>query len=82
VGVTPLRGRGGPPFILCNSALALLGVLLAGQRPAPKTSIYAVGAPAGAVLGTAIGERRMPQRAARLALAAILIGAALRLPVR
>jgi uncharacterized membrane protein YfcA len=70
-----------PPFILCNSALALLGVLLAGQRPAPGTSLYAVGALAGAVLGTAIGERWMSQRATRLVLAAILIGAALRLLV-
>jgi uncharacterized membrane protein YfcA len=70
-----------PPFILCNSALALLGVLLAGQRPAPGTSLYAVGALAGAALGTAIGERWMSQRATRLVLAAILIGAALRLLV-
>jgi uncharacterized membrane protein YfcA len=40
-----------------------------------------VGALAGTVLGTAIGERWMSQRATRLVLAAILIGAALRLLV-
>jgi uncharacterized membrane protein YfcA len=71
-----------PPFILCNSALALLGVLLAGQRPAEGTALYAIGALVGAVLGTAIGRRWMSQRATRLVLAGILLFAGLRLLVR
>ncbi|WP_052214843.1 sulfite exporter TauE/SafE family protein [Belnapia sp. F-4-1] len=71
-----------PPFILCNSALALLGVLLAGQRPAEGTSFYALGALAGAVLGTAFGQRWMSQRATRIVLAAILLVAGVRLLLR
>jgi uncharacterized membrane protein YfcA len=71
-----------PPFILCNSVLALLGVLLAGQRPAEGTALYAIGALFGAVLGTAIGHHWMSQRATRLVLAGILLFAGLRLLLR
>lgn len=62
-----------PPFILCNSVLGLAGVLLAGQQLAPGTSLYSLGALAGAVVGTAIGQRWMSQRATRCVLAAILL---------
>ncbi len=44
-----------PPFILCNSVIGLLGVLFAGQRQTSGTSPYAIGALAGAVIGTVIG---------------------------
>jgi uncharacterized membrane protein YfcA len=46
-----------PPFILCNSMAGLVGVLLAGQKPAPGTFLYSMGALAGAAIGTAIGLR-------------------------
>jgi uncharacterized protein len=68
-----------PPFILCNSVAGLLGVLLAGQKPAPGTVLYSLGALVGAVAGTAIGLRWMSDRGTRYALAAILFFAGLRL---
>ena len=68
-----------PPFILFNSMLGLGGVLLAGQRFAPGAFLYAGGALAGAIIGTAIGLRRMSERATRYVLAAILLFAGLRL---
>jgi uncharacterized membrane protein YfcA len=71
-----------PPFILCNSGLALAGVLIGGWRTAPGTPVYAFAALAGAMLGTAIGRRWMSQRATRLVLAAILLGAGVRLLLR
>jgi uncharacterized membrane protein YfcA len=71
-----------PPFILCNSALGLMGVLLAGQRAAPGVALYATGALAGAILGTAVGLRWMSQRATRYTLAAILLFAGIRLVFR
>jgi uncharacterized membrane protein YfcA len=71
-----------PPFILCNSVVGLAGVLLAGQKPAPGTFLYSVGALAGAVIGTAIGLRWMSERATRYVLAAILLFAGLRLLFR
>jgi uncharacterized membrane protein YfcA len=71
-----------PPFILCNSAVGLAGVLLAGQMPAPGTSLYAIGAMAGALAGTTIGHRWMSERGTRYVLAAILLFAGLRLVVR
>jgi hypothetical protein len=36
-----------PPFILCNSVVGLLGVLLAGQKVAPGTRFYSLGALSG-----------------------------------
>jgi uncharacterized membrane protein YfcA len=71
-----------PPFILCNSAVGLLGVLIAGQRLTSDVSLYAVGALAGAVLGCTIARRGMSQRATRYVLAVILLFAGLRLLLR
>ncbi len=71
-----------PPFILCNSAVGLLGVLIAGQRVTSNMPLYAVGALAGAVLGSAIARRGMSQRATRYVLAVILMFAGLRLLLR
>jgi uncharacterized membrane protein YfcA len=71
-----------PPFILCNSILGLTGVLLAGQKLAPSSVLYAVGAFTGAAIGTIIGSRWMSERGTRYALAAILMFAGLRLLFR
>lgn len=71
-----------PPFILCNSAVGLVGVLLAGQELAPGVLLYCVGALAGAIIGTAIGLRWMSERATRYALAIILLFAGIRLLFR
>ena len=68
-----------PPFILCNSAVGLLGVLIAGQRLGPAAPLYAVGALAGAIFGSTIALRWMSERATRYVLAAILLFAGLRL---
>lgn len=71
-----------PPFILCNSIVGLAAVLIAGQRLAPATTVYAAGALAGAILGTAIGLRWMSGRATRLAMATIMVFAGFRLLLR
>jgi hypothetical protein len=71
-----------PPFILCNSVLGLAGVLLAGQALAPATVLYAIGALAGAAIGTIIGARWMSDRGTRYVLAAILLFAGFRLLFR
>jgi uncharacterized protein len=71
-----------PPFILCNSVVGLAGVFLAGQKLAPGTPLYAVGALAGAIIGTAIGLRWMSERLTRYTLATILLFAGLRLLFR
>jgi hypothetical protein len=70
------------PFIFCNSAFGLAGVLLAGQMPAPSTLLYALSALVGAVIGTAIGLRWMSAHATRYVLAAILLLAGFRLLFR
>jgi hypothetical protein len=54
-----------PPFILCNSIVGFAGVILAGQRTVPGTTLYATEALAGAIIGTAMGLRWMSQRATR-----------------
>jgi uncharacterized membrane protein YfcA len=69
-----------PPFILCNSIMGLGGVLLAGQKLAPATALYSLGALSGAVIGTAIGLRWMSERSTRYVLAVILLFAGIRLP--
>jgi uncharacterized membrane protein YfcA len=71
-----------PPFILCNSILGLGGVLLTGQKLAPDTFVYALAALAGAVIGTAIGQRWMSERGTRYVLAIILLFAGTRLIFR
>ena len=71
-----------PPFILCNSVLGFAGVVLAGQRLAPSSALYAVGALIGAVIGAFIGHRWMSGQATRYLLAFILLGAGLRLLFR
>jgi uncharacterized membrane protein YfcA len=71
-----------PPFILCNSILGLAGVLLVGQNLAPSSVFYAVGALAGAAIGTIVGSHWMSDRGTRYALAAILLFAGIRLLLR
>jgi hypothetical protein len=71
-----------PPFILCNSVVGLLGVLIVGQRLGPAALLYAVGALAGAMLGSMIALHWMSERATRYALAAILLFAGLHLLLR
>ncbi|WP_241665621.1 TSUP family transporter [Teichococcus oryzae] len=70
------------PFILFNSVAGFAGTLLAGQQIAPGTGSYAVRAIIGAMLGTSIGQRWMPERAIRFVLAAILLFAGTRLLLR
>ena len=62
-----------PPFILCNSILGLVGVLLGGQRLAPSAILYAIAALGGAVVGTAVGLRWISEQGTRYVLAAILL---------
>ena len=57
-------------------------VLLAGQRFAPGTTLYGIGALVGAVIGTAIGLRWMSERGTRCVLAVILLLAGVRLIFR
>jgi uncharacterized membrane protein YfcA len=71
-----------PPFIFSNSVLGLAGVLLAGQKPAPGTVLYAAGALMGAAIGTVIGRRWMSERGTRNVLAAIVLFAGIRLLFR
>jgi uncharacterized protein len=70
------------PFILFNSLLGFGGVWMAGQVPAPDTALYAAGALAGSVIGSAIGLRWVSDRTTRYVLAAILLFAGLRLLFR
>jgi uncharacterized membrane protein YfcA len=60
------------PFILGNSAVGLVGALHAGQAPSSQTWLYALGALAGAIVGTRIGLRWLSQEATRYILAAVL----------
>jgi uncharacterized membrane protein YfcA len=70
------------PFIFGNSITGLAGALASGQWLADGTALYAVAALARAIVGTAIGQRFMGERATRLVLAAILFAAAIRLLTR
>jgi uncharacterized membrane protein YfcA len=67
------------PFILLNSVLGSGGVWLAGQTPSPGAALYALGALAGSVIGTAISLRWMSERVIRYVLSAILVFAGFRL---
>lgn len=70
---SPKRAAGlSAPFILVNSILGLVGVLFAGQRPAPDVVSYAFAALVGATIGTFVGLRFMSQLATRYVLAFIL----------
>ena len=71
-----------PPFILCNSAFGLVGVLIAGQKIPAAASLYAVAALVGAVIGSTIALRWMSERTTRYALTVILLFAGLRLLLR
>jgi uncharacterized membrane protein YfcA len=71
-----------PPFILCNSAVGLVGVLIAGQKLTSDASLYAVAALMGAVIGSTIALHWMSERATRYVLAVILMFAGLRLLLR
>jgi uncharacterized membrane protein YfcA len=46
-----------PPFILANSVVGLAGALYSGQVPSGQTWLYAIGAFAGAIVGTVVGLR-------------------------
>jgi uncharacterized membrane protein YfcA len=71
-----------PAFILCKSIFGFIAVLLSGQRVAPGTTFYAVGALAGAIVGTSTGLRWMSEQATRYVLAVILLFAGFRLLLR
>jgi uncharacterized protein len=60
------------PFILANSIVGLAGALYAGQVPSGQTWLYAIGALAGAIVGTVVGLRWFSQAITRYVLAAIL----------
>jgi uncharacterized membrane protein YfcA len=67
------------PFILANSAVGLIGALYAGQLPSSRTWLYALGAFAGAMIGTTVGLRWLPQSTTRYILAAVLGSAGVQL---
>jgi uncharacterized protein len=67
------------PFILANSTIGLVGVLLSGQLPSSHFGLYALAALGGAVMGTAIGLRWLGQTATRFTLAGILLAAGIQL---
>lgn len=67
------------PFVLANSAVGLVGVVLAGQFPSSHFVLYAIAALGGAIVGTAIGLRWLSQASTRLVLAGILFAAGIRL---
>jgi uncharacterized membrane protein YfcA len=67
------------PFILANSAVGLVGVLLAGQSPSSHFDLYALAALGGAIVGTAIGLSWLSEAATRYVLAGILLAAGIQL---
>jgi uncharacterized membrane protein YfcA len=69
------------PFILANSAVGLVGALYVGQLPSTQTCLYALGAFAGAIIGTTVGLRWLSQTATRYVLAAVLGSAGVQLIV-
>jgi uncharacterized protein len=71
-----------PPFILCNSVIGLLGVMLAGQELTRGIAVYSLGAFSGVIVGSAIGLLWMTEWATRFAFAAILLFAGIRLLFR
>ena len=68
-----------PPFILINSAAALAGGFLAGQRIPVEAAPLALVALLGSVVGVAIGFRWMSGQAVRYVLALILVAGSLQM---
>ena len=66
-------------FILCNSVFGLLGNLALVQRLPSALPIYLAAAMAGALVGTALGVKRLPSGMILKALAAVLVIAGLKL---
>jgi hypothetical protein len=52
--------------------VGLIGALYAGQMPSDQTWLYAIGAFAGAMIGTTVGIRWLSQTATRYVLAGVL----------
>ncbi|OAF13150.1 sulfite exporter TauE/SafE family protein [Bradyrhizobium neotropicale] len=67
------------PFIWVNSAVGLVGAIYVGQLPSPQTWLYALGAFAGAMIGTTVGLRWLSEKTTRYVLAAVLGAAAIQL---
>ncbi|MGV7214848.1 sulfite exporter TauE/SafE family protein [Bradyrhizobium sp. UFLA05-112] len=67
------------PFIWVNSAVGLVGAIYAGQLPSPQAWLYALGAVAGAMVGTTIGLRWLSETTTRYVLAAVLGAAGIQL---
>ena len=59
--------------------IGLIGALHVGQVPSTRTWLYALGALAGAMVGTTIGLRWLSQAATRYILAAVLGSAGVQL---
>jgi uncharacterized membrane protein YfcA len=66
-------------FILCNSVFGLLGNLASVQRLPSALPIYLAAAMAGALVGTALGVKRLPGGMILKALGAVLVIAGLKL---
>src|SRR4051794_16910054 len=66
-------------FILCSSVFGLLGNLASVQRPPSELPIYLAAAMAGALVGTALGVKRLPSGMILKALGAVLVIAGLKL---
>jgi len=66
-------------FILCNSVFGLLGNLALVQRLPSALPIYLAAAMAGALVGTALGVKRLPSGMILKALGAVLVIAGLKL---
>src|SRR5215204_4789006 len=66
-------------FILCNSVFSLLGNLALVQRLPSALPIYLAAAMAGALVGTALGVKRLPSGMILKALGAVLVIAGLKL---
>ena len=66
-------------FILCNSVFGLLGNLASVQQLPSELPIYLAAAMAGALVGTALGVKRLPSGMILKALGAVLVIAGLKL---
>ena len=66
-------------FILCNSAFGLLGNLASLQRLPPALPVYVGAVLIGALVGTALGTKRLPAPMVLKALGLVLVIAGLKL---